>query len=298
MTTGVLYVAIGERWCREASESAALVKRHMPGLPVTLFTDRAWRADAIDDVRVMAADGNPLLTKTLWLAESPYERTLFLDTDITLCDRIDDLFSLCERFDLAVPHAPYRLAHMGLDAPLPEFLAAGVPECFPGMNTGLLVYKRSERVSAFCQDWCEYHQRHCAITPRAPSQPAFRAAVYRSDLRFAIIPEEYHCRFIYPFKVSGRVKVLHGRHPDMDLVRRRINESALPRVGIGYLVEAVRRDRRRSPLRRWRHWAEAVVQRLRPRVRGGSTAETLSAAAAAAGTGAREIPNGGIVSLV
>ena len=39
--------------------------------------------------------------------------------------------------------------------------------------------------------------------------------LYHSNLRFAVVPEEYHCRFIYPFKVSGKVKVLHGRHPDM-----------------------------------------------------------------------------------
>ncbi len=238
MTVGALYVAIGEQWCREAGASAALVKRHMPGLPVTLYADRHWSSDSIDDVRVMQAGGNPLLSKTLWMAEAPYDRTLFLDTDITLCESIDELLTLCDRFDLAVPHAPYRLANMGLAAPLPDFLSAGVPDCFPGMNTGLLVYDRSPRVSAFFKTWCEYHKQHCSITPQAPSQPSFRSALYRSDLRFAIIPEEYHCRFVYPFKVSGRVRVFHGRHPDMNLVVRRINHCPLPRVGVGYLVES------------------------------------------------------------
>jgi hypothetical protein len=303
MTNGVLYVAVGERWCREASEAATLVKRHMPGLPITLFADRPWAAEAIDDVRVMKADGNPLLTKTLWMADSPYDRTLFLDTDITLCDSIAEIFALCDRFDLAVPHAPYRLAQMGLAAGLPEFLREGVPECFPGMNTGMLVYNRCDRVTAFFTAWCQHHIRHCAITPHAPSQPAFRTAIYQSDLRFAIIPEEYHCRFIYPFKVCGRVKVFHGRHPDMDLVARRINASPLPRVGEGYLVEAARRDRRLSRLQRWRSWAIGTLRRgvfralrnVLPKAGGAETDAPLPPPDHAA---QQEIPNGGIVSLV
>jgi hypothetical protein len=303
MTTGVLYVAIGEHWCREASESAALVKRHMPSLPITLFADRSWSSESFDDVRVMEAGGNPLLTKTLWMAESPYDRTLFLDTDITLCESIDDVLTLCDRFDLAVPHAPYRLANMGLVNPLPEFLSAGVPDCFPGMNTGLLVYNRSARVSAFFKTWCEYHQRHCSMTPQAPSQPAFRTALYRSELRFAIIPEEYHCRFVYPFKVSGRVKVFHGRHPDMNLVIRRINHSPLPRVGVGYLVESAQRNRQPPCLRRWRQWADSVAQRWLPRVRGGLFPAATQPGdparpSSAEDSGPKEIPNGGVVSLV
>ena len=303
MSTGVLYVAIGEHWCRVASESAALVKRYMPSLPITLFADRAWNDDCFDEVRVMEAGGNPLLTKTLWMAESPYERTLFCDTDITLCDGINDILTLCDRFDLAVPHAPYRLANMGLEAPLPEFLAAGMPDCFPGMNTGLLVYNRSARVSAFFKTWCEYHQQHCSITPHAPSQPAFRTALYRSDLRFAIIPDEYHCRFVFPFKVSGRVKVLHGRHPDMNLVIRRVNQSSLPRVGVGYLVESAQHSRQPRGLRRLLRSAGSIVQRAASRLRRGlfplahrpgEPTRLLSAA----GPSPKEIPNGGIVSLM
>lgn len=298
MTTGVLYAAIGERWCREASESAALVKRHMPNMPITLFADRPWKDAAIDDVRVMGAGDNPLLTKTLWMAESPYDRTLFLDTDITLCEGIDDILTLCDRFDLAVPHAPYRLANMGLAAPLPAFLGTGVPDCFPGMNTGLLVYNRSDRVSAFFQTWCAYHRQHCSTTPQAPSQPSFRTALYRSDLRFAIIPEEYHCRFVYPFKVSGRVKVLHGRHPDMNLVTRRINEAPLPRVGLGYLVESARQHRP-SRHRRGLQWTPAswprrITQMLR-RICPGACRQAATIVAA---PDPKEIPNGGIVSLV
>jgi hypothetical protein len=299
MTTGILYIAIGERWCREASVAAANVKQYMPHLPITLLADRAWRAPAIDVVQVLTPDANPLLTKTRWMAFSPYARTLFLDTDVTLCDNVAELFGLLDRFDLAVPHAPCRLENMGMPSPLPDFLAGDVPACFPGMNTGLLLFKQSAPVTDFLVRWGEYHTQHCMLMPKAPNQPAFRAALYRSDLRFAIVPEEYHCRFICPFKVTGRVKVLHGRHPDMELVARRLNQSELPRIGEGYLVELARQRRQRRGWRRIVRKADGLLRRvgLGP-LRSVQEPDEAAVANTSLKAPPDGIPYGGIVSLL
>jgi hypothetical protein len=242
MSKGIIFIAIGEKWRNEAILAATKVKRFNPEIPITVFTDHFFSSPVFDEVRVAQPDSNPLLTKTLWMSQSPYEQTLFLDTDILLCDSIDDIFMLLDRFDLAVPHAPYRLTGMGLSIPLPDFLTLGVPDCFPGMNTGMILFNRSQKVQTFLNKWGENHLKLCTILPKAPNQPAFRTALYHSDLRFTIIPEEYHCRFIYPFKVCGKVKVLHGRHPDMDLITERINQIQLPRVGEGYYVELTKQN--------------------------------------------------------
>lgn len=304
MKTGILYIAIGERWCQEASAAATSVKQYMPNMPITLFADRAWHAPAIDTVQVITPGTHPLLTRTHWMGQSPYEQTLFLDTDITLCDAIDDLFRLLDRFDLAVPHAPYRLANMGLPTPLPDFLSADVPACFPGLNSGMVLYRRSAQVNAFFARWCEYHVRHCELTPQAPSQPAFRTALYQSNLRFAIVPEEYHCRFIYPFKVSGKVKVLHGRHPDMTSVVQRLNRSVLPRVGEGYLVEVMRQQQGQLAWRRLQQRVKAflpkaVVQWLRQWRQSQPASSNQAMPDAPLITLPPDgVPNGGIVSLL
>ncbi len=238
MTKGILFIAIGEQWQHEAALSASIVKKYMPSLPITVFTDQHFYSPFVDNVCLVQREMNPLLTKTICMNLSPYDYTLFLDTDITLCENIEDIFLLLDRFDLAVPHAPYRLENMGLSIPLPGFLSEDVPASFPGMNTGMLLFKHSEKIQNFFLSWREYHQQLCSLIPGAPNQPAFRTSLYRSDLRFAIIPEEYHCRFIYPFKVCGKVKVLHGRHPDIEFVINQLNSSALPRIGEGYFVEA------------------------------------------------------------
>lgn len=237
MTRGIILIAIGQHWVDEAVAASASIRRHMPDIPITVFADRIFACEHVERVIPVAAEAHPLLVRTGLLSQSPYEQTLFLDTDITIFDDITDLFTLLDRFHLAVPHAPYRLANMGLAAPLPEFLAEGVPECFPGMNAGMILYRRTPEVQRFFDDWLAGHERLCALIPGAPAQPAFRSALYRSDLRFAIIPEEYHCRFVFPFKVCGKVKALHGRHPDLEWAIRQINVSPLPRIGKGYLAE-------------------------------------------------------------
>jgi hypothetical protein len=239
---GILFIAIGENWVSEVVGSAERLRRFLPGVPITVVSDRTFHSEHVDKVVVRDADEPPLLTRTRWLCDSPYEITLFLDTDVTVCGDISDMFALMDRFDLAVPHAPYRLDGMGLRGGLPGFLSKGVPECFPGLNPGVMIYKRTSAVQAFFREWLDYHEELCRSVPGAPSQPAFRTALYRSDLRFAVLPDEYHCRFVFPFKVCGAVKVLHGRHPDIDRVISAVNSSKLPRVGEGYLVERARHD--------------------------------------------------------
>lgn len=248
MTKGIIYIAIGEKWRREAIQAATRTKKFMPDIPISVFTDTFFSSQAINEVIVLQPDENPLLTKTRWMEQSPYEQTLFLDTDIHLCETIADLFILLDRFDLAVPHAPYRLSNMGLSIKMPDFLKSEVPECFPGMNTGMILFNRTGKVADFLKSWRENHLKLCALIPDAPNQPAFRTALYRSDLRFAIIPEEYHCRFIYPFKVCGKVKALHGRHPDLDWVEERINHTPLPRIGIGYYADLMNDNKHYSIL--------------------------------------------------
>ena len=248
MTTGIIYIAIGDAWVEEAIKAASIVRKYMPGVPITVFSDRPFTASVIDSVVVKEPAANPLYTKTQWIRHTPYNHTLCLDTDITLCDSIEDIFMLLNRFDLAVPHAPYRLANMGIPGEFPEFLSRGVPEYFPGMNTGMLLFTNSEKTDKLFDDWTSYHQQLCDIHPKAPQQPAFRTALYHSDIRFAIIPEEYHCRFVFPFKVCGKVKAVHGRHPDIETVISRLNEKALPRVGEGYFVELGRQRKAAPPL--------------------------------------------------
>ena len=49
-------------------------------------------------------------------------------------------------------------------------------------------------------------------------------------MRIATLTAEYNCRFPFPFFVCGTVKILHGRHPNLDDVAQKINSEKGLRV--------------------------------------------------------------------
>ncbi|MDX2099463.1 MAG: hypothetical protein SFW36_16915, partial [Leptolyngbyaceae cyanobacterium bins.59] len=161
---------------------------------------------------------------------SPYDYTLALDTDTYICHDITDLFRLLERFDIAAAHAPVRLSPQAGDFSQ-TYQNDEIPEGFPEMNCGCILFKKTKQVEDFFADWLHLYQAQIqqAVQP-SHDQASFRAALYKSDLKIGILPPEYNCRFIFPCFVSGPVKILHGRHPDLPSVVRTINAETCPRV--------------------------------------------------------------------
>src|SRR6185369_16973411 len=94
-TRGVVYVAVGEKFVAEALASAASLKVHHPELPVTLFADRQVASPYVDTMTVMEPM-HPKLARIVYVARSPYERTLSIDTDTFICGKIEGLFSVLE----------------------------------------------------------------------------------------------------------------------------------------------------------------------------------------------------------
>ncbi len=89
---GLIYVATGrDRYLSEVEASVTSLRKHMPDLPVTVYSDTASERLAGLGVYQERID-NPsssYLDKVVALQRSPYARTIFLDTDtwITAADR-------------------------------------------------------------------------------------------------------------------------------------------------------------------------------------------------------------------
>jgi len=216
-STGVLYIATGRRHLDEMLGSARSVRRHLPGVPIVLYTDQGDLPDGVfDEVRRIEQPRHSFIDKIAPLCETPFERTIFLDTDTLVCGPVLDLFEILDRFDLALAQAPYR--H---DRPFVT------PNCFVEMNTGVLAYRRTPEMIALFRDWLRLYEKEVVETGRMDSdQPAFREALYRSPISFATLPPEYNLRTVMPAAV-GRcaVRIIHGRGPDMAELERWVNAS-------------------------------------------------------------------------
>ena len=73
--------------------------------------------------------------------QSPYDLTIFLDTDTVINHDITDMFDILETFDLVAAHDLARKRKKYSEA-IPEY--GRIPYSFSEVNTGVLAYRKSE----------------------------------------------------------------------------------------------------------------------------------------------------------
>lgn len=212
---GVIFVATGE-YARAAVEAAASIRKHCPDLGICLFTDhQGFPAENFDHI---APIENPhMRSKVDYLMLSPFERTLYLDTDIRIVEDIREMFTLLERFDIGIAHANARNQRS-----TNERWRCVIPESFPQMNSGVIIYKNSPAVMQLWRDWSRYYPE----TGFKKDQVTLRELLWLGDLRSATLPPEYNIRYKKHIKVwkakEARPKILHyGRfHTDLGLTSK------------------------------------------------------------------------------
>lgn len=223
---GIIYIATGKKYVDEAVVSARSAKEHMPDIEITLFSDQASEVGyegVFDSIAGISDTDGSCRDKIRPLLDTPYERTLFLDTDTFICAPVYDIFKMLDRFDIALAHAPDRYQY-----DLPD-----LPDCFTELNSGVIAYRKNDEVSELLKDWeYTFYQMLAEDSGSHRDQHSLRDAIYRSDLRFLVLPAEYNFRTICP-NFAGKhcaVKILHGRHADPSRVAAKLNRSLGARV--------------------------------------------------------------------
>jgi len=203
---GVVYITTSNRFVEEAKISAESVKSVMPDVSISIITDMDV-SDTVFDNRISIK--NPQYgfgDKVYHLEQTPYDKTIFLDTDTYVVEPIRDLFEVLDEFDIAVANNQRNYASNRVDYQPVNTL----PDAFPERNTGVIAYKSSPAMDRFFKSWKKTYENILSHGQKM-DQSSFRLSLYHSDLRIATLPSEYNCRFRNPGAVSGKVKVFHGR---------------------------------------------------------------------------------------
>jgi hypothetical protein len=240
MKAGAIYIITQDsRYTGLLLNSAASLKRVMPDLPITVFSQFPLESSAFERVIRVEGSQDGFYDKTLFMQQTPYQRTLFVDADIRIVDPVPELFTMLDQFDFAATHEEYLNTDWWNRYPRPD-----VPPSFPEFNTGILAYKRSPRMDSVLKDWAELYRSFLENHPgqKINDQPFFRAAVYSSEVRIATLAREYNCKFRGQGYLNGRVKILHG-HVDLKLDQafvgkalKVLNASSKPRVYVAGTV--------------------------------------------------------------
>tara|TARA_R110002110_G_scaffold119529_20_gene294152 strand:- start:1670 stop:2413 length:744 start_codon:yes stop_codon:yes gene_type:complete len=190
MKRGILYIGFGEHFIKEMLFSAESVKKHNPNLHITALVDRELESEFIDDYDIIRV--SHLRPKIDYIALTPYEQTLFLDTDTIIDRNIEDMFDLLETFDFAGTHDLARKRKKYSEV-IPEY--GNIPYSFSEINTGVMVFKKNEKVLNLFRDWNENFYKFYQYSPW--DQISFRISLWdniQKGLKFYVFPVEYNIR--------------------------------------------------------------------------------------------------------
>lgn len=221
MSKGIIYIASGEEYIKEAEKSAKSVKNHMPEVEITLYTDAENSPKVFDNTEILENSSGDFSDSILSPRMTPYDKNIFIDTDTFISENISGIFELLDKYELLACFDPTRTGLVNHD-----FRFSG-PDAFPQYNTGLIAYQDNERVKNLFRDWRNLFEDYKDKFRQNLNQPAFREVVYCSNIKIGTLPPEYNYRIIYPGFASGKVKMLHGRLPHTSLseVERKINQE-------------------------------------------------------------------------
>lgn len=225
MRKGILYIATGSEYIQEAKRSAQYV-RSVVDYPIALITDQQVNDYIFDEVIIDPEPQNTYIDKPRNLGRTPFDQTIFIDTDSYIINDVGELFDLLEFADLAAVVDPNEDALRLMN----ERYYDTLPESIPEYNTGMLVYSSAAVNNGFFQRWEEnYSQDH------SQDQISFRKTIAETDLQFTALSNVYNCLIDWPMQVTGEVKILHDisrklTSENIEDVKNRINKSTEPRI--------------------------------------------------------------------
>lgn len=224
---GVLFVGTNNAYLKEAANAAETVRNHNPQIPIAIASHTNDIPDIFDRVITLSNPDDGYVDKIAAMKRSPFSRTLYLDSDVYICDAeiIEELFRLLNQFDIAASiddGRRYNLVHDDNLCNSPP-LDVNAPDCLPMLNSGVLPFGDTAGVSHLLQTWNRVNQRHSREGKNTDDQPALREAIYRTDVSVAPLPPECNCRLPYPQRLVGDVRILHGRASNLKQIEEILN---------------------------------------------------------------------------
>lgn len=214
----------------EAKQSAAVLRRHTD-TAIALVAHRYVDSHLFDTVIIDESPLDSYGDKPRNLLKTPYERTIYLDTDVYMLSPVPELFEMLEQADVATTIDPseYELRILDLDT------LGELPQSMPIYQTGIIAYC-PETASDFIERWEAIH----TTKDIERDQVSFREALYKSDISHYALADVYNCLTASPMQVTGEVKFLHDTsdllsiarddYAELDTFAARVNETIRRRI--------------------------------------------------------------------
>ncbi len=206
ISKGFLYVAGGLRYIQE-TELALKQLANITNLPICVIIDEEFDL-SFKHPNILIKKINNLKefrysSKIIGLQHSPFEQTIYMDSDTYAVENIDHLFKLFDLVDLFLPYEPNAKSHDYTD----DF-----SNLVPELNSGVIGIKRNSKTDKFLQDWLQALQLNSYNTTL--DMPYMRQAYIQNitDLSIHVLPERYNMHGLSSLKIiHGKVYLIHER---------------------------------------------------------------------------------------
>ncbi|MEZ4514367.1 MAG: putative nucleotide-diphospho-sugar transferase [Chloroflexota bacterium] len=231
---GYLYVAAGDKHIEEAIVSAESLRRLNDSVNITLIADRNVENSPFDQIIIRPAtirgapDGWLYKVRHMY-DDTPYERTLFLDTDTYFFEDCQDLFETLDFFDMALSLAP-------ADPMKPKSPKTNrrLVAC-QSYNTGVILFKKSANNDRFFRKWREMYEEKVAsqnldewdgtLKKWEGDQTVFLQAWLESDSKICTLSFAWNARTPFFFIFTEPIKIIHGRPKDFEAINYEMNQK-------------------------------------------------------------------------
>ncbi|WP_243439856.1 hypothetical protein [Fundidesulfovibrio soli] len=235
-STGILFSASGEHYIEEANKAINTSLKHNE-CQHALFCDiePQHKHDGVI-YKIFNPAETPYADKLHSCLTTPFEKTIYLDSDIHVIRPITNLFDVLDRFDIAIAHAP---GYRGLEDP-------DVPEAFYEFNTGVIAYRANTAIRNLFRKTIDtylswradpprlYYDEHGTLNRKKleylADQPAFRNCLWNSNVRICTLGPEYNYRATKPGFAVAAIRTIHGRLENITQASTILNDKLGPRI--------------------------------------------------------------------
>ena len=184
---GILYIAFGTRYVEEAIRSWRSV-RNVSQLPAAIITDDV-NAPGLEtfDLVIQKPFKHPRV-KVEYLALTPFEKTLYLDSDTFVLEDPTPVIELLGKFDVVATHDYARFREKWAKTYRNYKI---IPEAFSEVNGGVLGFRLPNALPVL-EKWLSEYSANYRISKW--DQPSLRVALFESDVRLYIMPPEWNLR--------------------------------------------------------------------------------------------------------
>lgn len=210
---GVLYIAFGDKYRKECAVSIRSLKILHPELPICVVTDDEWQEEPEPDLVLERKAILNLGAKPTYMGDTPFEETLYLDTDTIVVKEILKVFDLLKYYDIGINFRSQFLRSENY------FL--------PWCNSGVILFRRNKNIEETFKRWRVMFQEAETAQPDAHITDDRYLPIAITEGRARVIHLASALNFFLgePQTTSSPLRIIHSRDLSDAERARKINRD-------------------------------------------------------------------------